>query len=78
MAPAGMRNILIILDLHKRSIQTERRVNANLPCATSLRSRSPARRFRRCSELLLKRLGVQPSSKTLALYQSVRQEAMSP
>jgi LuxR family transcriptional regulator, maltose regulon positive regulatory protein len=32
--------------------------------------------YRRCSELLLKRLGVQPSSKTLALYQSVRQEAM--
>jgi LuxR family transcriptional regulator, maltose regulon positive regulatory protein len=33
--------------------------------------------YRRCSELLLKRLGVQPSSKTLALYQSVRHEAMS-
>jgi len=32
--------------------------------------------YRRCSELLLKRLGVQPSSKTLALYQSVRHEAM--
>jgi LuxR family transcriptional regulator, maltose regulon positive regulatory protein len=32
--------------------------------------------YRRCSELLLKRLGVQPSSKTLALYQSVRQDAM--
>jgi LuxR family maltose regulon positive regulatory protein len=33
--------------------------------------------YRRCSELLLKRLGVQPSAKTLALYQSVRHEAMS-
>jgi LuxR family transcriptional regulator, maltose regulon positive regulatory protein len=33
--------------------------------------------YRRCSELLLKRLGVQPSSKTLALYQSVRHEALS-
>lgn len=33
--------------------------------------------YRRCSELLLKRLGVQPSFKTLALYQSVRHEAMS-
>jgi DNA-binding SARP family transcriptional activator len=33
--------------------------------------------YRRCSELLLKQLGVQPSSKTLALYQSLRQEAMS-
>jgi LuxR family maltose regulon positive regulatory protein len=33
--------------------------------------------YRRCSELLLKRLGVQPSSKTLALYQSVRHEMMS-
>lgn len=33
--------------------------------------------YRRCSELLLKRLGVQPSSKTLALYQSVRDEALS-
>jgi LuxR family maltose regulon positive regulatory protein len=33
--------------------------------------------YRRCSELLLKRLGVQPSSKTLSLYQSVRHEAMS-
>jgi LuxR family maltose regulon positive regulatory protein len=33
--------------------------------------------YRRCSELLLKRLGVQPSSKTLALYQSVRHGAMS-
>jgi LuxR family transcriptional regulator, maltose regulon positive regulatory protein len=33
--------------------------------------------YRRCSELLLKRLGVQPSSKTLALYQSVRHEAMA-
>jgi LuxR family maltose regulon positive regulatory protein len=33
--------------------------------------------YRRCSELLLKRLGVQPSSKTLALYRSVRYEAMS-
>jgi len=33
--------------------------------------------YRRCSELLLKSLGVQPSSKTLALYQSVRREAMS-
>jgi len=33
--------------------------------------------YRRCSELLLKRLGVQPSSKTLALYQSVRHDAMS-
>jgi two-component SAPR family response regulator len=32
--------------------------------------------YRRCSELLLTRLGVQPSSKTLALYQSVRHEAM--
>jgi len=30
--------------------------------------------YRRCSELLLKKLGVQPSSKTLALYQSVRHE----
>jgi LuxR family maltose regulon positive regulatory protein len=33
--------------------------------------------YRRCSELLLKRLGVKPSSKTLALYQSVTHEAMS-
>ena len=33
--------------------------------------------YRRCSELLLKRLGVQPGSKTLALYQSVRHQAMS-
>jgi LuxR family transcriptional regulator, maltose regulon positive regulatory protein len=33
--------------------------------------------YRRCSELLLKKLGVQPSSKTLALYQSVRHDAMS-
>jgi two-component SAPR family response regulator len=33
--------------------------------------------YRRCSELLLNRLGVQPSSKTLALYQSVRHDAMS-
>jgi LuxR family transcriptional regulator, maltose regulon positive regulatory protein len=33
--------------------------------------------YRRCSELLLKRLGVQPSSKTLALYQRVRHEAVS-
>ena len=33
--------------------------------------------FRRCSELLLKGLGVQPSSKTLALYQSVRHKAVS-
>jgi two-component SAPR family response regulator len=34
--------------------------------------------YRRCSELLLKRLGVQPSSKTLALYQRVQNEAISP
>lgn len=34
--------------------------------------------YRRCSELLLKKLGVQPSSKTLAIYQSVMHEAMSP
>jgi LuxR family transcriptional regulator, maltose regulon positive regulatory protein len=34
--------------------------------------------YRRCSELLLKRLGVQPSSKTLAVYQSVRHEAKLP
>jgi LuxR family transcriptional regulator, maltose regulon positive regulatory protein len=33
--------------------------------------------YRRCSELLLKRLGVQPSSKTLALYRSVRHEGLS-
>lgn len=33
--------------------------------------------YRRCSELLLKRLGVQPSCKTLAVYQSVKHEAMS-
>jgi LuxR family transcriptional regulator, maltose regulon positive regulatory protein len=33
--------------------------------------------YRRCSELLLKGLGVQPSSKTLALYQSVRRDATS-
>ena len=33
--------------------------------------------FRRCSELLLKRLGVQPGSKTLALYQSIRHESAS-
>ena len=33
--------------------------------------------YRRCCELLLTGLGVQPSSKTLALYHSVRQEAMS-
>jgi two-component SAPR family response regulator len=33
--------------------------------------------YRRCSELLFKRLGVQPSPKTLALYESVRQGAMS-
>jgi len=33
--------------------------------------------YRRCSELLLKSLGVQPSSRTLALYQSVRREVMS-
>ena len=33
--------------------------------------------YRRCSELLLKRLGVQPSSRTLAIYQSVRHEAVS-
>jgi LuxR family transcriptional regulator, maltose regulon positive regulatory protein len=33
--------------------------------------------YRRCCELLVKRLGVQPSSKTLALYQSVKREAMS-
>jgi len=35
------------------------------------------RAYRRCSELLLKILGVQPSSKTLALYHSVRHEAMA-
>jgi two-component SAPR family response regulator len=33
--------------------------------------------YRRCSDLLLKTLGVQPSPKTLALYQSVRHEARS-
>jgi LuxR family transcriptional regulator, maltose regulon positive regulatory protein len=33
--------------------------------------------YRRCSELLLKKLGVQPSSKTLALYRSVRHEAVA-
>lgn len=33
--------------------------------------------FRRCSELLLKRLGMRPSSKTLAVYQSIRREVMS-
>jgi LuxR family maltose regulon positive regulatory protein len=33
--------------------------------------------YRRCSELLLKMLGVQPSSKTLELYRRVRQEAIS-
>jgi LuxR family maltose regulon positive regulatory protein len=33
--------------------------------------------YRRCSELLLKKLGVQPSTKTLALYRSVRQEGTS-
>ncbi len=33
--------------------------------------------YRRCSELLLRRLGVQPSSKTLALYQSVVHKALS-
>jgi LuxR family transcriptional regulator, maltose regulon positive regulatory protein len=33
--------------------------------------------YRRCRELLLKRLGVHPSSKTLALYRSVTNEAMS-
>jgi two-component SAPR family response regulator len=38
---------------------------------------SAVQAYRRCSELLLKKLGVQPSSKTLALYQSVRHEAMS-
>jgi two-component SAPR family response regulator len=32
--------------------------------------------YRRCSELLQKKLGVQPSSKTLALYQSLRHEAV--
>jgi DNA-binding SARP family transcriptional activator len=32
--------------------------------------------YRRCSELLLKKLGVQPSPKTLAVYHSVRHEAM--
>ena len=31
--------------------------------------------YGRCSELLLKTLGVQPSSATLALYQSIRHEA---
>ena len=35
------------------------------------------RAYRRCSELLLKMLGVQPSSRTLALYHSVRHEAMA-
>jgi LuxR family maltose regulon positive regulatory protein len=33
--------------------------------------------YRRCSELLLTRLGVQPSPDTQALYRSVRQEALS-
>ena len=33
--------------------------------------------YRRCSELLLKMLGVQPSSKTLEVYRRVRHEAMS-
>jgi LuxR family maltose regulon positive regulatory protein len=33
--------------------------------------------YRRCSELLVKVLGVQPSSKTLELYRRVRHEAMS-
>jgi LuxR family maltose regulon positive regulatory protein len=33
--------------------------------------------YRRCSELLLKMLGVQPSTKTLELYRRVRHEAMS-
>jgi LuxR family maltose regulon positive regulatory protein len=33
--------------------------------------------YRRCSELLLKRLGVQPSPRTLSLYQSVRHGAVS-
>lgn len=33
--------------------------------------------YRRCSELLTKLLGIQPSSKTLALYQSVRHAAAS-
>ena len=31
--------------------------------------------YRRCSELLTRTLGIQPSSKTLALHQSVRHEA---
>jgi two-component SAPR family response regulator len=33
--------------------------------------------YRRCSELLLKRLGVQPSSKTVALYRSITRDAAS-
>ena len=33
--------------------------------------------YSRCRELLVRTLGVQPSAKTLALYQSVRHEAMS-
>jgi two-component SAPR family response regulator len=33
--------------------------------------------YRRCSELLLNRLGVQPSSRTLALYRSVTHDARS-
>jgi LuxR family transcriptional regulator, maltose regulon positive regulatory protein len=35
------------------------------------------RAYRRCSELLSKSLGVQPSSRTLALYRSVTHEPMS-
>jgi LuxR family transcriptional regulator, maltose regulon positive regulatory protein len=34
--------------------------------------------YRRCSELLVTKLGVPPSSKTLAIYQSIVHEAMSP
>ena len=34
--------------------------------------------YRRCSELLVKMLGVQPNAKTLAIYRSVRLEAAAP
>jgi LuxR family maltose regulon positive regulatory protein len=50
-----------------------------ITCHRELGDRGAAvQAYRRCSELLLKKLGVQPSPKTLAVYRSVWYEAVSP
>ena len=55
-------------DLHRGLIRCHRELGDHVAALGA---------YRRCSELLTKLLGIQPSSKTLALYQSVRHAAAS-